>query len=116
MVRLSAIDSSDTVTSTILRRGSFIGAVAILVLMSRVLDHVGAELKHAVVREAETTTEQAVGANSLQRAGAFQRGAGPPLDRDLVIARVRLVDHRGLRQDFLGDRLLVQRTDRDFCA
>ena len=81
MVRLSAIDSSDTVTSTMLRRGSFIGAVAILVLMRRVLDHVGAELKHAVVRAAGTTTEQAVGATLysapvLSSVGQARRSTG----------------------------------------
>src|SRR5690242_4881119 len=47
---------------------------------------------------------------------AFQRRAWPALDRDLVLRDVALIDHRGLGQDFLRGRLLVQRADRDLGA
>src|SRR5215216_6311397 len=88
MMRLSAIDSSDTVISTMLRRGSFMTA--------------------GYPRRRPRAT--------LQRADALQGRAGPPLDGSLVCLRVRLVDHGGLGHDFLRNRLLAQRTDRDLGA
>src|SRR3954453_2068322 len=81
MVRLSAIDSSDTVTSTMLRRGSFIGAVAILVLMTRVLDHVGRKLKH--LARPGTTAEQGRSLTARRCFPAWGKSVARPGSRSL---------------------------------